>query len=85
MKKCKFRLHDSYMLFVLLQTHVELTFPIFVTIPQLKLDEKRMSPREFWKRQIIVASQQRQPASFGFYSPAKGDAGLEGTINTNRV
>ncbi|KAL2480181.1 Outer arm dynein light chain 1 protein [Abeliophyllum distichum] len=50
----------------------------------LKLDEKRMSPREFWKRQIIVASQQNQPASFGFYSPAKGDADLEHSINTNR-
>ncbi|KAL2474885.1 Outer arm dynein light chain 1 protein [Abeliophyllum distichum] len=48
------------------------------------LDEKRMSPREFWKRQIIVASQQNQPASFGFYSPAKGDADLEHSINTNR-
>ncbi|CAA2975128.1 Binding, isoform 1 [Olea europaea subsp. europaea] len=59
-------------------------FSLFLHPEKLKLDEKRMSPREFWKRQIIVASQQRRPASFGFYSPAKGDAGLEGTINTNR-
>lgn len=59
-------------------------FSLFLHPDKLKLDEKSMSPREFWKRQIIVASQQRQPASFGFYSPAKGDAELEGTINTNR-
>ncbi|KAL2461809.1 Outer arm dynein light chain 1 protein [Abeliophyllum distichum] len=59
-------------------------FSLFPHPDNLKLDEKRMSPREFWKRQIIVASQQNQPASFGFYSPAKGDADLEHSINTNR-
>ena len=52
---------------------------------QLKLDEKKISTREYWKRQIIVAGRQKQPASFGFYSPAKDDGELDGTINTKRV
>lgn len=43
-----------------------------------------ISRREFWKRQIIIASRQKRPASFGFYSPARGDAG-EGGANTRRV
>lgn len=52
---------------------------------QLILDEKKISTREFWKRQIIVAGRRKQPASFGFYSPAKDDGELDGTINTKRV
>lgn len=51
----------------------------------MELDEKKICTREFWKSQIIVASRQKRPASFGFYSPAKDDAELEGTINTKRV
>ena len=43
-----------------------------------------ISTREFWKRQIIIASRQKRPASFGFYSPAKDDAG-EGSTYTKKV
>lgn len=43
-----------------------------------------ISTREFWKRQIIIASRQKRPASFGFYYPAREDAG-EGGISTKRV
>jgi hypothetical protein len=51
----------------------------------LKLDDKLISTREFWKRQIIIASRQKRPATFGFYSPAKDDAKEEGNINQKRV
>ncbi|KAI3454949.1 hypothetical protein Pfo_011612 [Paulownia fortunei] len=59
-------------------------FSLFSHPEKLKLDEKRISASEFWKQQIIVASRQKQPASFGFYSPAKDDAYLEGSIYTKR-
>ncbi|KAL3818603.1 hypothetical protein ACJIZ3_004508 [Penstemon smallii] len=58
-------------------------YSLFPCPEKLKLDEKRISASEFWERQIIVASSQKQPASFGFYFPAK-DADLEGSINTKR-
>jgi hypothetical protein len=51
----------------------------------VKLDDQEISTREFWKRQIIIASRQKQPASFGFYSPAKGDAHGVGIMNRKRV
>ncbi|XP_027168977.1 uncharacterized protein LOC113768720 isoform X3 [Coffea eugenioides] len=59
-------------------------FSYFPFPNSLKLDEKKISTREYWKRQIIVAGRQKQPASFGFYSPAKDDGELDGTINTKR-
>ncbi|KAK3026257.1 hypothetical protein RJ639_041633, partial [Escallonia herrerae] len=49
-----------------------------------RLDEKNICTREFWKRQLLIASRQKRPASFGFYSPAKDDAELEGSINTKQ-
>lgn len=52
---------------------------------QLKIDDKGISTREFWKRQIIVARRQKQPSSFGFYSPAKDGAECEGIINRKKV
>lgn len=54
-------------------------------VAQVKLDDQEISAREFWKRQIIIASRQKQPASFGFYSPAKGDAHGVGIMNRKRV
>lgn len=58
---------------------------IFIScLVQLKLDERGMSTRESWKRQIILASRQRRPAGYGFYSPAK-DGSDEGSFNTKRV
>ncbi|KAI8528603.1 hypothetical protein RHMOL_Rhmol12G0160600 [Rhododendron molle] len=59
-------------------------FSFFRHPDKVELDEKKICTREFWKSQIIVASRQKRPASFGFYSPAKDDAESEGTTNTKR-
>ncbi|XP_057952168.1 uncharacterized protein LOC131146540 isoform X1 [Malania oleifera] len=59
-------------------------FSFFTHPHKLRLDEKGISMREFWKRQIIIASRQKRPASFGFYSPAQDDAEAEGSINIKR-
>ncbi|ONI09370.1 hypothetical protein PRUPE_5G234800 [Prunus persica] len=57
----------------------------YLTNPEkLKLDDKEISTREFWKRQLIIASRQKRPASFGFYSPAKCDPEGESSINRRR-
>ncbi|KAI7740175.1 hypothetical protein M8C21_004702 [Ambrosia artemisiifolia] len=54
----------------------------FFSYPEkLILDDKKISTREVWKRQIIIASRHKQPASFGFYSPVKDDAEAEGGVN----
>ncbi|CBI15593.3 unnamed protein product, partial [Vitis vinifera] len=58
-------------------------FSFFAHPDKVKLDEMEISTREFWKRQIIIASRQKRPASFGFYYPAREDAG-EGGISTKR-
>ncbi|RVX17914.1 hypothetical protein CK203_004201 [Vitis vinifera] len=50
-------------------------FSFFAHPDKVKLDEMEISTREFWKRQIIIASRQKRPASFGFYYPAREDAG----------
>ncbi|KAH9618866.1 hypothetical protein KSS87_014147 [Heliosperma pusillum] len=52
--------------------------------PQVTLDDKELSTREFWKRQIIIARRQRKPASYGFYSPASEGNEREGLINGKR-
>lgn len=59
-------------------------FSLITHPDQLILDEKEISTREFWKRQIIIASRQKRPASFGFYSPAKYDAEGEESISAKR-
>ncbi|XP_059453244.1 uncharacterized protein LOC132183819 isoform X2 [Corylus avellana] len=59
-------------------------FSFFTHPEKLKLDDKHISTREFWKRQFIIASRQKRPATFGFYSPAKDDAKEEGNINQKR-
>ncbi|KAK6127747.1 hypothetical protein DH2020_038523 [Rehmannia glutinosa] len=58
-------------------------FSLFSHPDQLTLDEKKISICEFWKRQVIVASRQKQPASFGFYVPLQ-DADVEESINTRK-
>ncbi|XP_017973309.1 PREDICTED: uncharacterized protein LOC18604377 isoform X4 [Theobroma cacao] len=60
-------------------------FSYFSHPENLKLDDKEISTREYWKRKIIVASRQKRPSSFGFYSPAKVDAEGEGGINKKRI
>lgn len=57
-------------------------FSLFTYPDKLKLDDKGISKREYWKRQILVAARQKKPASFGFYSPAKD--GAEGEVGINR-
>ncbi|KAG8639821.1 uncharacterized protein LOC110631290 isoform X2 [Manihot esculenta] len=59
-------------------------FSYFAYSDTLKLDDKEISTREFWKRQIIIASRQKRPSSYGFYSPAKEDAEEEGGIIRKR-
>ncbi|KAF5469189.1 hypothetical protein F2P56_013281 [Juglans regia] len=60
-------------------------FSYFTHLDKLKLDDKHMSNREYWQRQIIIASRQKRPATFGFYSPAKDEAKEEGgNINQKR-
>lgn len=59
-------------------------FSFFAHPGQLKLDEKEISTKEFWKRQIIIASRQARPASFGFYSPVTKNDQREGSIYTKR-
>ncbi|XP_043694724.1 uncharacterized protein LOC122645478 isoform X2 [Telopea speciosissima] len=57
----------------------------FVPHPEkLKLDDKEITTKEFWKRQIVIASRQTRPPAFGFYSPAKYDANEEGSFNMKK-
>ncbi|XP_022735930.1 uncharacterized protein LOC111289281 isoform X3 [Durio zibethinus] len=60
-------------------------FSYFCHPENLKLDDKEVSTREYWKRKIIVASRQKRFSSFGFYTPAKDDAEGEGGINKKRI
>ncbi|XP_074303507.1 uncharacterized protein LOC141637971 [Silene latifolia] len=59
-------------------------FSYFAHPHQVTLDDKELSTREFWKRQIIIARRQRKPASYGFYSPASEGSEREGFINGKR-
>ncbi|KAF4385269.1 hypothetical protein G4B88_026552 [Cannabis sativa] len=59
-------------------------FSYINTLINFKLDDMEISTREFWKRQLIIASRQKRPASFGFYSPAICDAKGEGSVNRRR-
>ncbi|XP_040871703.1 uncharacterized protein [Glycine max] len=53
-------------------------FSFFAYPERLKLDEKEINTSDFWKRQIIIASMHKRPASFGIYVPAKDEAVIEG-------
>ncbi|KAK6925362.1 Leucine-rich repeat [Dillenia turbinata] len=59
----------------------EQVFSYFPHPKKLKLDGRQISTREFWKRRLIVASKQKRPASYGFYTPAKD--GAEGYVGVN--
>jgi len=54
---------------------------VLLYFDQLKLDEKEINATDFWKRQILIASMHKQPASFGIYVPAKDEAIVEGGNN----
>ncbi|KAJ4893889.1 Outer arm dynein light chain 1 protein [Raphanus sativus] len=57
----------------------------FVARPNdLKLDGKQIGNREFWKRQVVVTRRKSQPASYGFYSPAREEADDEGSFNRKK-
>ena len=52
----------------------------------LKLDQEKTNwNREFWKRQVVVTRRKTQPASYGFYSPAREEADDEGSFNRKKV
>ncbi|XP_023642572.1 uncharacterized protein LOC17891015 isoform X2 [Capsella rubella] len=51
----------------------------------LKLDGKHIGNREFWKRQVVVTRRKSQPASYGFYSPARDEADDEGSCNRKKT
>ncbi|CAJ2675894.1 unnamed protein product [Trifolium pratense] len=59
-------------------------FSFFAYPEKLKLDDKEINATDFWKRQIIIASMHKQPASFGIYVPAKDEAIVEGGNNRRR-
>ncbi|XP_024005970.1 uncharacterized protein LOC18010985 isoform X2 [Eutrema salsugineum] len=54
----------------------------YIALPEdLKLDGKKIGTREFWKRQIIVAHRRSEPASYGFYYPAREGGNEEGNCD----
>ncbi|XP_057767440.1 uncharacterized protein LOC130987783 [Salvia miltiorrhiza] len=59
-------------------------FSLFSYPYLLKLDEKKISAFEDWKRKIIISGRQKQPASFGFYSPIRYDAEIEEGAHTKK-
>ncbi|KAH6761459.1 Outer arm dynein light chain 1 protein [Perilla frutescens var. hirtella] len=59
-------------------------FSLFPHTDLLKLDEKKISACEAWKRQIIISGRQKQPASYGFYSPIRYDADVDESANTKK-
>ncbi|XP_056843685.1 uncharacterized protein LOC108807409 isoform X3 [Raphanus sativus] len=57
----------------------------YIAFPDgLKLDGKQIGTREFWKRQIIVAHRQSEPASYGFYYPAREEGNEEEICNRKK-
>ncbi|KAG5028369.1 hypothetical protein JHK87_011883 [Glycine soja] len=54
-----------------LQIQIQALCNSFVLCSMLKLDDKEINTSDFWKRQIIIASMHKRPASFGIYVPAK--------------
>ncbi|KAF3524794.1 hypothetical protein F2Q69_00046404 [Brassica cretica] len=58
----------------------------YIAIPDgLKLDGKQIGTREFWKRQIIVAHRHSEPASYGFYYPAREEGNEEESCNRKKA
>ncbi|RWW65519.1 hypothetical protein BHE74_00027173 [Ensete ventricosum] len=45
-----------------------------VYLPQLTLDEKGISTREYWEGHVVFACRQKKPAGYGFYLPAEDAA-----------
>ncbi|CAN7097798.1 unnamed protein product, partial [Brassica rapa subsp. narinosa] len=57
----------------------------YIALPDgLKLDGKQIGTREFWKRQIIVAHRHSEPASYGFYYPAREEGNEEENCNRKK-
>ncbi|KAF0912560.1 hypothetical protein E2562_015255 [Oryza meyeriana var. granulata] len=48
-------------------------FSFFHNSESLKLDDKGMNTQEYWEKQVMFSSRQKQPAGYGFYFPAKDD------------
>ncbi|XP_028792133.1 uncharacterized protein LOC114747928 isoform X2 [Neltuma alba] len=57
----------------------------FFTFPEkLKLDDKEINTKDYWKRRLIIASKHRRPSSFGVYLPAKDEDAEQETLNRRR-
>ncbi|KAG9445006.1 hypothetical protein H6P81_016346 [Aristolochia fimbriata] len=59
-------------------------FSFFAHPDTLKLDERVISKRESWKRLIILASRNKRPPGYGFYSPAKERGEVDSSCNMKR-
>ncbi|XP_048571979.1 uncharacterized protein LOC125552463 isoform X1 [Triticum urartu] len=57
-------------------------FSFFHNSENLKLDDKGMNTQEYWEKQVLFGSRQKQPAGYGFYFPAKDDHEDEYTSNS---
>ncbi|XP_047340407.1 serine/threonine-protein kinase 11-interacting protein-like [Impatiens glandulifera] len=66
------------------RSYREQVFSFFLFPDKLMLDDKKISRREVWKREIIVTSRQKRLASVGFYLPAKSDTDLGTTANPKK-
>ncbi|KAF9607084.1 hypothetical protein IFM89_031588 [Coptis chinensis] len=54
------------------------------SLSELKLDERGITTRKSWKRQIVLASKLKRPAGFGLYCPAIHNDEDEGTLTRDR-
>ncbi|XP_068661194.1 uncharacterized protein [Aristolochia californica] len=59
-------------------------FSFFAHPDRLKLDERGISKQEYWKRRIILASRNKRPPGYGFYSPAKEQGEEDVSCNKKR-
>ncbi|WOL09353.1 hypothetical protein Cni_G18106 [Canna indica] len=59
-------------------------FSFFSYPEKLELDGKGISTREFWERHVIFSSNQKKPAGYGFYFPAKDVAYDRSSIITKK-
>lgn len=60
-------------------------FSFFHNSENLKLDDKGMNTQEYWEKQVMFSSRQKQPAGYGFYFPAKDDCEDEDTSKSMMV
>ncbi|KAG8074090.1 hypothetical protein GUJ93_ZPchr0006g42439 [Zizania palustris] len=57
-------------------------FSFFHNSESLKLDDKGMNTQEYWEKQVMFSSRQKQPAGYVFFFPAKDDHENEDISNS---